>query len=141
MAAELRLSLANVLWRGNAREEAWAIAAAAAQADPALGVAWNLLRSWAPALEKREELVELARAVVRERPGEARGWLSLATILPPWAFEEQIAAYDAAIARDPRMVEAYDLKAQALAASGRLDAAETVLRETPWGAELPGPLQ
>ena len=137
LAAGLRLRLAELLWRADARSEAWDLAASAAETEPTLGAVWERLHAWAGALQREEDLVSLARSITRDRPGEARSWLILASVLSRGAVEERLAAFDTAILRNPRMGEAYDLKAQTLAALGRLDAAETVIRQGPWGAELP----
>jgi tetratricopeptide (TPR) repeat protein len=137
LAADLRLRLAEMLWRADSRDEAWQLAATAAEADPTAGGVWDHLRRWASILRREEDLASLARNIARDRPGEARSWLVLARVLPTQAVDERLAAYDRAIQTNPRMGEAYDLKAVSLARLGRLDAAEAVLRQEPWGAQAP----
>jgi tetratricopeptide (TPR) repeat protein len=135
--ADLRLRLAELLWRADARNEAWSLAASAAEIDPTSGAVWERLRSWAGTLRREEDLVALARSVTRDRPGEARSWLFLASVLPSGAVEERLTAYDAAISRSPRSGEGYDLKAVTLAQLGRLDDAEAVIRQGPWEEHPP----
>jgi tetratricopeptide (TPR) repeat protein len=141
LAGDVRLHLAELLWRADARAEAWDLAAGAAEADPSLSSAWERLRAWAPTLHREEALVALAREVTRSRPGDPQSWLILGALLPPAAVDEELAAYDTAIARNPRAGEAYDLKAEALARLGRLNAAEAVIREGPWGDTISAPLR
>lgn len=138
---DLRLNLAGLLWRAGEREEAWALAARVAEAEPGRVAAWESLREWAPALHHEQELVDLARRITEDRPGEARSWMILASVLPLNEVEEELRAYDTAIARNPRLVDAYDLKATVLVRQGRFDAAEAVLRQGPWDGALPVPLR
>ena len=138
---ELRLLLADLLWRSGTREDAWLMAAQVAEDEPAQAVAWQQLRRWTSVLHCERELVALARRVTKSKPGDARSWLTLAKVLAPEAIDERILACDAALARSPRLVEAYDHKAELLAEQDRFEAAEAVLRSGPWKETLPAPLQ
>jgi cellulose synthase operon protein C len=141
MEESLRLALADVLWRANQREEAWLLASRVAEDEPGQLLAWEHLRQWTSSLHREGDLVGLARRVAKARPGQAQSWMTLASVLPADAIDERLEAYDAAIARNPRLVDAYDLKAELLAGQGRFEAAEAVLHSGPWNGNAPVPLQ
>src|SRR5205814_3376814 len=89
-----------------------------------------------------DEVVELARELTRDRPGDPRGWLKLARLLhDPGHAPEVLAALDTAIALDPRNIEAHDLKAERLADDGRFDEALAAARPPELAADLPLVLQ
>jgi tetratricopeptide (TPR) repeat protein len=141
LGSELRLTLATMLWRANEREQAWEITAQVVESEPGWNSAWQRLREWSPLLHRGDDLVAVARRVTQDRPGEARSWMILAHVLPLAEIEEELTAYDQAISCNPRLTEAYDLKAAALARIGRFDAARTVLEQGPWKGDLPMTVQ
>ncbi len=128
----LHAMLAALLWRAGDADEAWSIAAGLVLREPGFDFAWERLAEWADPLGRRGELVGLARQIAETRPGEARSWMILARQLPLAELDEELAALDRAIALEPRLEEAYDHKAHALARSGRFDEAAAALRSGPW---------
>jgi cellulose synthase operon protein C len=93
--------------------------------DPGYDWAWRHLGMWTERLDEPDRAIEIAREVGRLRPGDPRGWLALARLLPgPESNTEVLAALDRAIELNPRGLEAYDLKAERLAEMGRFDEAK-----------------
>lgn len=134
----LRGSLAAILWRTNMRDEAWALAERTALEEPGTEWAWALLNSWAGILQRQDRLLELGRALTRQRPGDARAWLGLARLLPLQDIQEILDAIDRALKINPHLIDAYDLRAEMLASLSRVDEAEASLRKGPWPfSELP----
>jgi tetratricopeptide (TPR) repeat protein len=130
--------LADALWRKGEREAALAQVQNALVLDPGYEWAWNVLRDWSRALRRPELPMQFARKLTERRPDEARSWLMLARMLgDPADVEEQLAALDRAIALNPRLIEAYDLKAMCLARATRYDEARQACQATVWDAEVP----
>lgn len=134
----LRGSLANLLWRTEARDEAWSLAEKTALEDPGQEWAWGCLKNWAEVLQRQDRLLELGRSLTRLRPRDARAWMMLARLLPIENIQEMLTAIDRALEIDPRHIDAYDLRAEMLARLGRVDEAEASLKTGPWQvSELP----
>lgn len=148
LVAVNHIELAEVLWRKGAREPALEQARHAFTLEPGLDQAWDRLCEWATKLERLQLPVDAARQLAERRPGEARSWLRLAQAcarLPRAAdpteekrrIDECLAAFDRAIALNPRHVDFYDQKAMALAQAGRWDEAIAVCRPPLWGEQPP----
>jgi len=105
-------------------------------------MAWERLRYYGQRLQRPGLAVELARDLTRRRPGEARSWMQLAEALDTSPqLDERLAALDRAVALNPRLAEAYDLKAASLAQAGRYDEALAACRPEAFDGSLPRELQ
>jgi tetratricopeptide (TPR) repeat protein len=130
--------LADALWRKGEREAALSQVQNALFLDPGYEWAWNVLRDWTRTLHRPEQAVEFARHLTQRRGDEARSWLMLARTLGDTGDgSEQLAALDRALALNPTCVEAYDLKAVALARLKRYDEARKACEATVWDGEVP----
>jgi tetratricopeptide (TPR) repeat protein len=117
---------AAILWRLGRRDAAFEAILAAVQRFPGEAAAWTSARRWAAVLGQAARVQGAARRVTRERPGEAGSWLILAQVLDRSAMDGKLAACDRALALNPRLLEARDLKAELLASQGRFgEAMET----------------
>lgn len=145
------LALAEFLWRHEQQEEALATVRHALHLEPGLEAAWAKLGEWAARRGQAHLPLEYARALAQQRPGEARSWLRLGQALQanlrraaghdPAQIEECLQAYDQAIALNPRLADAYDLKALFLAEQGRLDDAMAACQSPVWNGAPPLTLQ
>lgn len=131
----LRYNLAQLLWRDDARTEAWNLAEKTAAEDPGQSWAWDCLQGWSVALNRQDELIHFARALTDRRPQEARSWHILARLLPLESIAETKEALDRAISLNPQLIDAYDYRAELLARLGRIDEAEASLANGPWTEE------
>lgn len=130
--------LADAMWHLDDREPALERLLHALRLEPDYDWGWDTLARWARELKRPGLPVELARELTEKRGGEARNWLRLARSLDgPEHLEERLAAFDRAIALDPRDFTAYDLKAELLAQAGRWDEAEALCGPGPWGERPP----
>jgi tetratricopeptide (TPR) repeat protein len=130
--------LAEALWHAERREEALARIQQAVQIDPGYDRAWECLSSWADTLGCPEKALETVRELTAKRGGEARSWLFLARFLDgPEQFDERLAAIDKAIELNPRLADAYDLRALTLARAERWDEAEAACRPAAWNSHPP----
>lgn len=121
---DLRSSHASVLWRLRRVEEALAAVELGLRSNPGHEYSWRVLHAWARETGQPERATRVARALTLDRPGEPRTWLMLARMLAaPADHAEAIAAVDRALALDPRVADAWDLKVELLAANGRFDEA------------------
>ncbi|VTS06451.1 tetratricopeptide repeat protein [Tuwongella immobilis] len=128
--------LAELLWNNNDSETALERIARAVRLDPAYEWAWRTFMQWSDRLEVPEKQLELAREVTRLRPGDVNSWLSLARMLSePSQFDESLHALDRAIALNPRLIEAYDLKAERLTEMGRFEEAKSAAQPDVFPAE------
>src|SRR5690606_3622078 len=94
---------------------------------------WDTLPRWLAEFERQSEVVDLAREITTVWPGEARSWLILSRVLPDGeASDEALAALDRAIALNPCLIEAHDLKAERLTEAGRFDEALAACRPNAW---------
>jgi tetratricopeptide (TPR) repeat protein len=131
-------ALAEQLWGAGERE------AALARLEQALALTadepsfWRMLEDWHRELGTPDRTVAHARSLTERRPGDAGRWLVLGRLCAePEQLVERIQALDRAIALWPQLLEAHDLKAEALAAAGRTDEALAACRPTAWGARRP----
>lgn len=129
--------LAGIRWRRGEREAAFAEIMTAARLSPFYFGIWDAAVDWAQALGRAKEVVEAARAITRERPGEARSWMLLARLLPDAALAETLDAFDRATTLNPRLDEAWDQKAHLLATKGRYKEALAACRPAAFGDNPP----
>jgi tetratricopeptide (TPR) repeat protein len=130
--------LADVLWRLGEREAALERVQQALRLEPGYEWGWNALNEWSAALGRPEVATHFARELTVRRAGEARSWLMLArTLARPEELEERLAALNQALALNPRLAEAYDLKAELLAGAERYDAALDACRASVWDGQPP----
>ncbi len=130
--------LAEALWHAERREEALDRIQQAVQIDPGYDRAWECLSSWADTLGCPEKALETVRELTAKRGGEARSWLFLARFLDaPEQVDERLATIDKAIELNPRLADAYDLRALTLASAERWDEAEAACRPSAWGEHPP----
>jgi tetratricopeptide (TPR) repeat protein len=134
--------LAERLWDEGRSREALEQVKIAARLEPGYDWAWHHLQLWAERLDSPEEAADFARALARDRAGDARVWLRLARMLQnPRYNDEVLAALDRAIALEPRNVEAHDLKAERLAEMGQFEAALAAATPPQFAGEVPMILQ
>lgn len=125
--------LADALWKMGEKEAALERVRAALRADPGYEWAWDSLVEWSSGLGRRDVAEGFARELTAARPGEARSWLKLAqTLSRPEDREERLAALDRALALNPQLQDAWDLKAVLLGSAGRWDEAEAACRPPAW---------
>jgi tetratricopeptide (TPR) repeat protein len=130
--------LAELLWQMGEKETALDNVQKALRLSPGYNWAWGALRSWSQALGKPEVGTEFARDLCRRRGGEARSWLMLArTLARPEDLDERLSALDRALALNPRLADAHDLKAELLAGVGRFDEAEAACNASLWAGRPP----
>ena len=148
LIAANHLALAEFLAQHESKEQAIEIARQALQVDPSAETAWIRMLEWSMALKKTEDAIEFARAAAKERPGETRAWLRLAQALSTRPIDpdplvdrrnidETLAAYDEVLARNPRLIDAHDRKAQLLADVSRWDDALAACRPAVFGDPPP----
>lgn len=126
----LRASYAHLLWRQQRPEEAFSSMEDALRRAPDFSAAWGFLVDWADRCGAPERPATFARSLAAERPGETRTWLMLARVLTGSAtIPERIAAVDKALALEPPLTEAWDLKAELLVEAERFDDAVGVCQE------------
>jgi tetratricopeptide (TPR) repeat protein len=116
--------LADALWHLGEKEAAVERLLHALRLEPDYDWAWDTLRGWGRALNRIELAVNLARELSVRRGGEAGTWLRLAQQLSgPDQLDVRLTAVERALEIDPRLVDAYDLKAALLAGARRFDEA------------------
>lgn len=137
-----RATQAETLWledRGRNGAEALALLVDAVTREPGYVWAWEALDRYADAMGVASPAEPTARALAASRPGEARSWLRLASVLKGDAgpeLAERLSALDRAVSLNPRLDEAHDLRARALTAAGRFD--EALASCEPSGDIYPG---
>lgn len=130
--------LADFLWRTGERPAALEKVRDALRLAPGYEWAWNALRNWSQQLGKPQAAVELARELAALRPNEARSWLFLARMLPrPEDTPERLDALNKALAINPRLGDAYDLRAELLCRDGRHDEAIAACNDPIWEGKVP----
>ncbi len=130
--------LADTLWRMGDKEAAMDRVHTALRLDPGYEWGWSSLRRWSAELEGRSDAEDFARELTVSRPSEARSWWKLAeTLSRTEDREERLVALDRALALNPHLQDAHDLKAMLLAEAGRLDEAEAACRAPEWNGSPP----
>ncbi len=134
--------LARLLWALGDHEAATTRLTRALALEPGYDWAWGALFEWCESRQRRDRAIGLARELTARRGGEARSWMVVARVLRrPDDLQERLLALDRATSLEPRLVEAYDLKAELLAGAGRFDEAAAACRPTTFGAALPRELR
>ena len=124
-----RGALAETLWledRATHGTRAVEILVDAVAREPGYHWGWDRLEQYARTLGVPEKTEQTLRQLTVSRPGEARSWLRLALSLGGEggpALAERLHALDRALALNPRLADAYDLRASLLANAGRYDEA------------------
>src|SRR5581483_11426278 len=109
--------------------------------NPSYSWAWGALRDWSGQLRRPEVAADLARELTRQRPGDARAWLTLARTLTGAAtLEERLAAAEKAVALDIYSVSAHELRAVLLTDLKRYDEAQAACRPAAFELRVPTPL-
>ncbi|HEY7310169.1 MAG TPA: tetratricopeptide repeat protein [Gemmataceae bacterium] len=130
--------LAHALWRLDEKDAALERVQQALQCDPGYGWGWDSLREWTRQVGQRDVVIAFARRLTEERSSEARSWLMLGQALDDASeWEEHVAALDRAIALNPHLEDAYDLKAYTLTKVGRHAEALQVCEGSVWNGETP----
>jgi len=138
--------LAEALWDADRGREAVDRAKLAVRldtyGDPRLESAWSAVQAWCDRLDSPNEAVEFARELTENRAGDPRAWLRYARCISEISqVSEILRALDRALDLDPTNIEAYDLKAERLAAVGRFDEALAAASPPVFPAETPLVLQ
>lgn len=138
----LQTDLAEVMWRDGERQAAFDQVCQTVRLEPGNQHAWDCLNFWADQLGCPETALEKARELTQIRGGEARSWLMLARLLDaPDQVEQRLEACAKALALNPRCMDAFDLRARALAVAKRWDEALAACRPDVFGAHLPSELR
>ncbi|WP_428938547.1 tetratricopeptide repeat protein [Fontivita pretiosa] len=140
--------LADLLWKSGQRAQAIQTIRHAVTLEPGYDWGWRALRRWAAELAQPQLLEEAIDDLLARRPGEARSWMILAeNLTTAEKLEQRLAAVQKAIELSPRLIDAYDLKADLLASAGRIDEAlaacapAALVAEGGNVADLPAPLR
>lgn len=134
---ELQSKLAFILWRLGQRDAAFERILSVVTHFPGESTSWDAADQWSETLGKASLVLETARRITIERPGEARSWMILARVLPRSAMNEKLEALDKAVVLQPRLVDAYDLKAWLLASQGRYGEAEIACNPEAFENQIP----
>jgi len=135
-------ALAHVLWKLGEPAAALDRIRDAVRIEPGYDWAWSQLDAWSRELGQPGLGLELAQELARQRPGEARSWWLQARMLDrPDQSDQRLAALDQAIARNPRFVEAWRLRATTLALAGRYAEALDCCRPPALGDPPPAELR
>jgi len=135
-------ALANVLQHLGRKEEAIQRLEHALKLEPNYNFAWDALESWSRGkAASGNRAAVLARELTTLRPGEASSWLVLARVSVGAPLEERLDALERALALDPRLADAHDLRVTLLAGARRFDEAIAACSPAVFGAAIPTPLR
>lgn len=122
--AQLHAYHANLLWRLQQAQEAFAAVERALRLAPGYDWAWDMLFEWAHHLGQPARAKDFARTLTQERPGEARVWLMLSKVLTARdEMAERLASVERALEMDAHSTEAWDLKVESLAVAEQFEQA------------------
>ncbi|MFN3167226.1 MAG: tetratricopeptide repeat protein [Phycisphaeraceae bacterium] len=114
--------LADLYWHTGRPEPALSHIDQAIRLAPDDYRCWGRIIDWSARVGDKQAPAELARALTQERPADPNIWITLAEVLnQPRDLDERLAAIDRALSLDPRLPEAYDLKARVLVSAHRYD--------------------
>ena len=109
---DLHCQLAEILWHLNEKDAAIASVTRAILIEPDFDDGWARLQAWARDLQRPDMPGELAEQLSVNRPGNAACWLALVKALSGAEhLLARMAAVDKAIALQPGLVGALDLRA------------------------------
>jgi tetratricopeptide (TPR) repeat protein len=148
LVVDHHVALAKSLWYNGQHAKALSAVQHALKIDRGNVEAWEAFCGWAWSLDQFDKVLDYARAQTTQRPGEARTWMHLAEAIgqllrfQPGPEDEErlpecLAAYDRAIELNPRLLEAYDQKAQLLAERGQFREAEAACHAAIWNGRPP----
>lgn len=132
--------LADILWQMGEREQAIERIKHAVAIEPGYDWGWRALREWAQTAGKPELALECARELTEKRPGQARSHLVLAQT-EGQGIKERLQAVDRAIELNPRLSDAYGLRARLLTQLRRYDEARAACRPEVYGDNPPPDLR
>jgi tetratricopeptide (TPR) repeat protein len=132
-------ALADLFARAGRMPEAFARAQRALEIDPDYDWAWGALLRWATTPDLKDEALAVANAVAAARPHVAGAHLGRAQVLGARRGREAevLAALKQALACGPRLTDAHDQYAVALAEVGRWDEALAACRPAAFGDTPP----
>ena len=136
--------LAAVQWTQGRRQAAIDSIKQALSIEPGYEWAWQALQQWGDETGSPQLAIELARELAAQRPHEARSWYMLACRLDDDSTvsrQECLHALDQALSCNPRLIDAYSMKAWVLLTSGRHEEALAACRPAVLGPEPPLQLQ
>ncbi|OJW03493.1 MAG: hypothetical protein BGO49_11595 [Planctomycetales bacterium 71-10] len=139
--AEVNGHLADALRSLGEKAAARERLAVALRHDPSYEWAWRAFAAWSKEDEEPDAAAELARELTRSRPGDARAWKALESVLGDDALDERLEALDRAAAIAPRDLEVHDRKAEVLAGAGRFDEALAACAPPAFGDRAPAVLR
>ena len=136
--AETLGCLAELLWSVDRRDEAIDAVRRAVDIEPGYQWCWDAMRCWGPIVDQPNLAIDAAKELAQRRPTEPRSWLILAEAFQaPQHRNECLQALDKALELSPRNLDAYSMKAWALAAAHRFDEAIEVCRPAVFGDDTP----
>jgi tetratricopeptide (TPR) repeat protein len=135
--------LADLLARSQEVEAALVTVRRALELEPGYEWGWDRLVEWSVLHDVHDRALEVADAVSRARPNAAGGHLGRARLLMQRAgrVHEALQALDAALACEPRLVDAHDRRAVLLARLERFDEALAACQPAGFGETPPVPLR
>lgn len=137
-SAVANAALAECLYRAGRKEEALVPMASACINAPHYNWAWQMLIDWSSAVDQGHSARRAAEQVIAERPQEPRGYLRLAECLHEIDnLADGLQAIEAALTRNPRDIDAHDLKAVYLSRLHRWDDALAACRPEIFGETIP----
>lgn len=126
-------SLADLLWHMGEKDAALERIQHVLRLHPGYDWAWNALRDWCRQMDKADAAAQFVRELTERRPGEARSWLMLArTLFQAEELQDRLDALDRALALNPRLADAHDLRAELLALAGRFEEALAACNAPIW---------
>jgi tetratricopeptide (TPR) repeat protein len=136
-------ALADILWKMRRREEALARMAHSLTLDPLAERSWDRMCDWSRELGRPQSAIDLARQLTERRPTEGRLWAALgrALALDSARLADALAALDRGLALDPRLIDAYDRKAELLCRARRFDEARAACTPAAWDGKPPPALR
>jgi tetratricopeptide (TPR) repeat protein len=130
--------LAELLWKQDRREDAFAALEQALRLAPGYDWAWNRLAEWGQAAGKPNLAKQFAESQTHSRAGETASWLQLARLcLSEESPDASLAALARAEALAPREFEIYDMRAELLVRHQRYDEAARACRPAIFGDRPP----